>query len=114
MARTASPRIENQRQRGREEQPEGARRGQQAERKAFAVAIAAKRLEEQSAKGQDGDPRAAGEDREEGAQDGGDNRRTTGHPAEQGSKHPQETSRRFALGKREAGQGKERDGREKG
>ena len=104
--------VEDERHRQREEQAERARGGEQADREALAIALFEQRRQQQSAKREDRDTGAAGEQREERAQRGRGDGRAAGCPPEQGAQRAQQPLRRLAFGEEEAGQREERNRRE--
>ena len=101
--------VEDERQRRRQQQPQRARRGEQPERELLAVAVLHQRREQQPAERENRHPRAAGEHREERAQQRADHRGAAGKPAEEGAEDPQQPERRAALGQQHADQREERN-----
>src|SRR5690606_12989621 len=100
--------VENQRQRRREQQPETARRGDEAEAEALGVAGLLERGEQQRAERNDGDARSArerGEQRTGGERDHGEPAR---QPAEQRLGQPHEPRRRSSFAQQETGEREQR------
>ena len=101
--------VEDQRQRGREEQAERAGGGEQADREALAIAVLEQRRQQQAAEREDRDARSAGEQREERAQRRGGNRRAAGGPTEQRAEDAQQPLGRLPFREQKSGQREERN-----
>ncbi len=102
-------RVENQRQRRREQQAERARRREQPHRELLAIAVLDECRQQQAAEGEDGDSGSASEDREERREHRADDRRPARKPPEQCPEHVQQPLRGFPLGKQESAERKQRD-----
>ena len=104
--------VDDQRQGGREEQPQAAAGGDQTQVEALGVALPRQQREQEPPQGDDGDAAGAGEGGEEGAGDDGHQGRAPRHPAQRGPRELHQPLGRLAVREHEAGVREERDGHE--